>query len=222
MIPRGRFAPAAGGGTIGTLVNFEVQTGGHTNFVNGTGFTLAVRWIDGVAPAGFPAMFDFAWSACGRENNGGLFQNFLGTFTSGGALTVGNPHCMVFAIDTTNGLPGGRCISVYVDGSDYMSDTTTQSSQTLFFDDADHPLSFGEGAATVQLDTNGVWMTDQAMDPAAVYSLFFDGSEQFQPLPTNGVVNGVTPKFWQNGDAPAWNSLSDNNSNSYTLSGSVT
>lgn len=221
---------AGGGGTIGPLVNITGATdytSAHTGITNGTGFTIAMRWLYDSSPSGFPTMFGFDFGLIGCNANGSLFQNWLGSFTSGAALGNSTPHCMVFSIDTTNGLPGGRWMSCYINGVDYMSDTTTQSSQTLTMTGGSEPIKIfnngaGTGAGTLELDTNGVWFVDQAMDPAANYSNFFDGSDQFQALPTNGVVNGVTPTFWQNGNAAAWNSGSDNNSNSYTMNGTVT
>lgn len=127
----------------------------------------------------------------------------------------------VLAIDTTAGLAGGNSVRLYINGSEAVTSTTTGIALSL---DTENPLELmasGGGDRFFPGQSNGFWMSTSVLDPNTNWSNFFDGSNQWQSLPANGVISGVTPGFWQNGDAANWNSGTDNNGNSYTMNGAV-
>lgn len=145
------------------------------------------------------------------------------TIASGTQQVDGGSVAFVLAIDVTGGLAGSKSVSLYVDGVEVISSTTT--SGDLALDAAsDFPLAImGEdgGGRLCSGDTDGFWISTSAVDPQTHWSSFFNGANEWQSLPANGAISGVTPDFWQNGDATAWNSGADQNGNSYTMSGAV-
>lgn len=241
MIPRGRFVPAAGGGggggggTIGPLVSFEGGTDSISAFpamARSTGFTLVTRIIPSEALTFLDFLFGFNYGTCIVDNSGtlperGLAANFnTSTFTgvsvnnASPSFGSGDVMAIMCALDTTNGLTGGRGVDIWINGVRYMSSTDPLSGDWRI-NDSDEPLRFWTGSQAFDMQTNGLWVANSALDPATHFSSFFDGSDQFQPIDSVGQIGGITPNFWQNGDANAWNSNSDNNGNSYTLTGAV-
>lgn len=226
---------APSGGTIGPLVNIAggapgtVYTGDHTGITDSTDFTIAMRVVLSENPAANDVLFGWNYGTLAFNAGGRLYHSFAGLFDdnpTGEVFSNGSVMCIMMAFDGNSGLTGSRCISLYVNGVDYFGNTTSLTNYFWNINDNDEPIKIfnngGGGLNSASLQTNGVWFADQAIDPATDYSDFFDGSDQWQALPTNGDVGGVSPVFWQNGNVAAWNSGSDNNSNSYTMNGTVT
>ena len=237
-IPRGRArAPVAaiGGGGVGPLVSFD----GTTNYINGfaqansSTLTIAGRIVLDGNPAPLDSIFGFYYGAMRFSSAIGTRQIQLNLINSGFTTIVdaedgvtwsdGDVLSFVVAIDLGGGLSGSKSVSCYINGSEAISSTTSGGTLAL---NSDEPLSLmgiDGGIRYVQAESNGFWLSRTAVDPQSYWSSFFDGSNQWQAsIPTNGTIEGATPFFWQNGNATAWNSGSDNNSNGYTMNGTVT
>lgn len=230
-------APAAAvtspGGSVGPLVAFDGTNDyitGISGMTSSNTLTVAGRVVLDGAPNPTDTIFAFTYGGVRFSNAVGLRQVQL-VINSSTVLIVdaedgttwndNDVLSFVVCVDTAGGLSGGKSASMYINGSEVISSTTIGG--TLVFNNEDPFTLMGvaSGARLMQAETNGFWVSTSAVDPQSYYSDFFDGSHQWQALSSAGTVQGITPEFWQNGDVTAWNSGSDNNSNSYTMNGAV-
>jgi len=237
MIFMGRKRAAAPGGTVGPLVSFD----GANDYVTGIAglgatptLTVAGRVVWDGDPGTLSTVLAFDAAAMRivdsinpRQIQLELIDGAFGTIVDAQYThTWADNEVMAFvlAVDVAAGLAGGKSVSLYINGAERISSTTTGANLELNFGGAPgfSLMGLDDGTRLVTGETNGLWVSQSAVDPQSHYSSFFNGSDQWQGLSTAGTINGVTPDFWQNGNVAAWNSGSDNNSVAYTMNGAVT
>ena len=238
MIPRGRFVPAAGGGSVAPWVSFA---GGapSTNYLSGfgqtnsPGFTFAARLRFDETPANLDYLLGMNYAGMFHESDTSFTAAFNTTTFSNLDFSVDDPTttfantdiiALMLVIDTSGSMSGSATGRIYINGVEESAVTTAVSGNVKYNEGGNELIVMNSngGGNSAAVSTNGIWMGTGALDPVTNWSNFFDGSNQWQNLTGDGTVGGVTPFFWQNGDATAWNSGSDNNGNSYTMNGSVT
>ena len=148
-----------------------------------------------------------------RNSTPGLISTFNPTGSGlGGDITIigtsaSAQQCsMMFAIDLDGGLPGGETFVVWSSNNGGAwarrgGRTATQAGNLMGL------LHFGSvngvsvgGAFDIH---NQIWMANQALDPAVHWDKFFEADGQVKRLPTDGVVQGVTPVIYLRGDGIA-------------------
>lgn len=227
-------AAAPPGGSVGPLVTFDGTSDyitGISGLTTSSTLTVAGRLVFNGNPVALDTVFSFFYSGMRFSDATNPRQVQLDILNSGFSSIVNaedgttwddtDTMAFVVAIDLAGGLSGSKSVSMYINGSEVISSTTTGGTLAFNSDEPFTLMGINSGGRLVSADTNGFWVSTSAVDPQSYYSDFFDGSHQWQALSNAGTVQGVTPEFWQNGDATAWNSGSDNNSNSYTMNGSV-
>lgn len=233
---------AAPSGTIGPLVSFDGTNDYLSGFGNAGGgsfgttstFTVAGRFIPNGDMGVLDGILTFFGAGLRHLVNGDLviqvfdvgFVEIIPETTLDLNLFDNDVIAFMLAIDTSGGMSGGRSAVLYVNGVQQYSGSVTGGNLVLNDDPGgESRLQYlaNNGANLLSAETNGLWFsTSEAIDPVAEWTNWFDGLNEFQPIAANGVVNGHTPFFWQNGDAAAWNSGLDNNGVAYTMNGSVT
>lgn len=213
---------AAGGSPpVGlNVVNFD----GANDYISGLTwssgdeFTAAIC-IEFDVNTGNQTLIEGPFSFYTFSENLAFYNDDIG-FSQWSLPTAGTRLAIMLAVDFAGGMTGGRTMSCYVNGSEVFSSTSTSaltmSGPVGLFNDLS--VQYFDGNAVEQ----GWWHKGTALDPATYYSSFFDGSNDPQTLASNGAVGGVTPDLFIKGDATAWNSGTDENSNSYTMNGAVT
>ena len=105
---------------------------------------------------------------------------------------------------------GGDTIRCYIDGRLAMSETSAIAAQTVL---AHHGFLGGQYASGPPVGIRRIWSAYAAIDD---YAAFFNADDTLRALTGTGDVSGVTPDFWQEGDAATWNSGTDQNGTAYT------
>jgi hypothetical protein len=109
---------------------------------------------------------------------------------------------LMWAYDQTGGLPGGRSFIAWrsLNGGAFSSilEATNTTTPTLRIVQVGSTAS---GSAGPNFDLhNHFWLANQALDPATNWQHFFEADGTIKRLPTNGVVEGVTPVVFMVGN----------------------
>lgn len=202
------------------IYNISGFTGSQTQFTLATRITPRTGFdnFEQISTGPFEIFIASGGGGAGERIGLNIDGNFpQADLVDGGGSPIDTEFSILLVVDGA-GISGGGgdTIRCYIDGRLAMTETSAIAAQTVA---SNHGFLGGQFATGPTLGIRRIWAAYDVIDD---YTAFFNADDTLRALTGTGVVSGVTPDFWQEGDAATWNGGSDQNSTSYTVGSTFT